>query len=175
MQYDVCTEALTFNDLDNMKCNKAPCQLCEMSDSAAPAMAYMEQLESAMLTRNKRAVYSTMASCWNRFIAKPLQARDLQCPELTEDQCREHFTQHVYSSRRMLLDELQRVNQLQEHLTCFTKDDDGSVKTNETNAKHYANLVGTKVEIIKQLARLSDGGKADSIPQPPDMQILMDE
>lgn len=173
MQYDVCTEALTFAELNNMSCNKQPCALCEMSDSAAPAMAYMEKLETALLTKNKCAVYSTMAKCWNRFIAQPLKMRDLQCPELTKEQCEEHFTQHVYSSKRMLLDELTRVNQLQEHLTCFVKDDDG-IKTNEANAKHYANLISTKVDIIKQLGRLSDGG-ADTIPQPPDMHVLLDE
>jgi hypothetical protein len=170
MKYDLCTEALTFSSVGEDKA--AACPLCDASADAGPAMAYLTNLEAALLMRNAASVHKTMAECWNRFIARPLQLRNEHCFELTECQCREHFEKHVFNPKRQLLRELSRINKLQEHMAVFTRDDEtGELRTQESAARQYSHLLASKIEIIKQLNRGSED--TPPIPEPPDIDVIL--
>jgi len=169
-KYDLCTEALTFGNVGET--NTPHCALCDASADAGPAMQYMCNLEAALLTRNSSSVYRTMADCWNRYIARPLQLRNEDCFELTELACREHFENHCFNPRRQLLRELQRINRLQEHMAVFTRDEQtGELRTQESAARQYSHLLASKIEILKQLNR--NGAEVTTIPEPPDLDVIL--
>ena len=172
MSYEVNTEALTFEDVENCASKQSHCEMCKMSENSSIALRYMKNLEESLLLSNSQTVYETMAECWERYIANPLIARGENCPIFSAKQMRTHFEQHTFSSTRLMLHDMRRVSQLQNKMPVFTSEDvSGKIVTDKVAAKHYASLGALKMDLLKQLRNLPQV----PVPDPPDMNVLMED
>lgn len=171
MAYVVNTEALTFDDMEEDG-NVPHCALCDLAENSSAAMTYMRDLEAALLRANSQSVYTTMCECWERYVRKPLVARQEQCPTVTADEMRHHFVNHTFSATRTMLNDMRRVEKLQEKLPVFVRDEmTQKVVTDKVAAKHYASLLACKLDLMKQLKTTEE----PVIPTPPDMVVLMND
>lgn len=172
MSYEVNTEALTFEDVEEHASKQSHCAICKMSESSSIAIKYLKDLEESLLLSNSQSVYETMSECWDRYICAPLNARGENCPCLSATQMRTHFERHTFSSTRLMLQDLRRVSQLQSKMPVFASEDvNGKIVTDKIAAKHYAALGALKMDLLKQLRNVPHV----PVPDPPDMNVLMED
>ena len=150
----------------------ASCVLCEYSDDTGGALDFLKKMDTALGGRTDDSVLGRMMEdTYRTMFFEPLRQRNIEVPELLASDIIHHFTHHDINPLRVLRQDINRLQAIQDVLCPRARDGSGRLTINPSDARQWTSMERMKMDLVRQYEQ-TDNRTSREMPSAPDLSTI---
>ena len=142
------------------------------SGDTGGALDFLKKMDTALGGRTDDDILGRlMEDTYRTMFYEPLRQRNIEVPELTGAEIVRHFTHHDINPLRVLRQDMNRLQAIQDVLCPRARDGSGRLTINPSDARQWTAMERMKMDLVRQYEQ-TDSRTSREMPSAPDLSTI---